>query len=206
MGMAMDEKRQRLPSETRRRELIDIAEKLCAERGVDSLKLREVARQAGISAPSIYNHFSSLDDLLAGVVDRHLATLAEAYEAVTDLAADEAMEKLSKMHVETFAAHPGAARLVLADFHTPNGIAALDKAERQIIRVNRLDRDLIRRGQKDGIFRQVNAHDVTIARIGMSLTLLSVRWFNTEDLSQDDLDRCASTVADFTLRMLRRDR
>ena len=193
---------QRFPTETRQRELLDIAEKLCAEQGPESLKLREVARQAGISAPSVYNHFASLDDLLAAIVARRMAELAEVYEEVQHLAADEAMQHVCRTHIEIFAANPGSTRLILADFHTPNGIEAVDKAEKDVDVVNDLDRALILRGQKEKVFRKVKPHDATMARIGMSLVLLSDRWFDSTQLTRREINGCAATVADFTLRLL----
>ena len=197
-----DNARQRFPTETRQRELLDIAERLCAEQGPECLKLREVARQAGISAPSVYNHFASLDDLLAALIARRMADLAEVYAEVANLPADEAMEQVCKTHVEIYAANPGSTRLILADFHTPHGIEAVDKAEDDVDVINDLDRDLILRGQKEKLFRKVKPHDVTIARIGMSLVLLSDRWFDSQQLTRREIKQCASTVADYTLRLL----
>ena len=157
-----------------------------------------------MAAASLYNHFSSLDDMLAGVVESLLGEMTEAYEKVADLPADEAMSTVVKAHVSAFAARPGAARIVLTDFNAPRGISAIDQVEAQIDHVYALDHELIQRGQKQKTFRKVNSNDVMLTRIGMTLMLLSDRWFETSDLTTRETQKVASTIADFTLRLLSR--
>ena len=201
--MAQAHSRLRYPSATRRRELLQIAETLCAEEGLEALKLREVARRAGMAPASIYNHFSSLDDLLAGVVDTLLGDMTNAYEEAADLPPDEAVLSIVKTHVAAFAARPGAARIVLTDFDKPQGITALDQVETRIEHIHALEKSLISRGFEQKLFREVNPHDVLLARIGMTLTLLSDRWYESPRLTDEETERVASTIAEFTLRILR---
>lgn len=61
--------------ETRRR-ILDAALHLVEEgRSPDALGLREVARAAGMAAPSIYNHFADMDELGLALVDDALIRL-----------------------------------------------------------------------------------------------------------------------------------
>jgi AcrR family transcriptional regulator len=54
-----------------RQRIIDAAmQLLAAGRGLDSLGLREVARQAELAAPSLYNHFADMDSLGLALVDQ----------------------------------------------------------------------------------------------------------------------------------------
>jgi AcrR family transcriptional regulator len=50
--------------------VLDAAELLFSERGFDGTGLREVAREAGIRAPSLYNHFPNKEALYAAVLER----------------------------------------------------------------------------------------------------------------------------------------
>jgi len=52
-----------------RRNLIDAALKLSAERGFASLSLREVAKHAGITPAAFYRHFHDLDELGLILID-----------------------------------------------------------------------------------------------------------------------------------------
>jgi AcrR family transcriptional regulator len=51
-----------------RRGLLDTAAKILEERGFEALTLPELARQAGVSAPTAYRYFRTLDDLLAALL------------------------------------------------------------------------------------------------------------------------------------------
>jgi AcrR family transcriptional regulator len=68
-----------------REEIIDAASRLLAG-GVRpaALSLRAVAREASITAPAIYAHFSGLDDLLAAVVERRFARFSRHLSAAVE--------------------------------------------------------------------------------------------------------------------------
>lgn len=54
-----------------RQKILDAAMQLLVSgRGLDSLGLREVARQAELAAPSLYNHFPDMDSLGQALVDQ----------------------------------------------------------------------------------------------------------------------------------------
>jgi AcrR family transcriptional regulator len=63
----------------RREQLLDIGRRLFAERGFEGTSIEEVAAQAGVSKPVVYEHFGGKEGLYAVVVDReveHLLTMA----------------------------------------------------------------------------------------------------------------------------------
>src|SRR6201988_2281454 len=54
----------------RREQLLDIGRPLFAERGFDGPSIEEIAAQAGVSKPAVYEHFGGKEGLYAVVVDR----------------------------------------------------------------------------------------------------------------------------------------
>jgi AcrR family transcriptional regulator len=58
--------------------ILDAAEALFAQRGYEGTSLREIARQAGIKQPGLYNYFENKQALYAAVLDRALAPMADA--------------------------------------------------------------------------------------------------------------------------------
>lgn len=54
----------------RREQLLDAATKVFAERGFHRSRVKEIAREAGVSEGTIYNYFEDKDALLIGVLDR----------------------------------------------------------------------------------------------------------------------------------------
>lgn len=62
-----------------RGEIVRAARRLLEQRGSeDALTLRGVAREAGLTAPSVYNHFSDLRAVLEAVIDEAFVEFDEA--------------------------------------------------------------------------------------------------------------------------------
>ena len=60
----------------RREQLLDIGRRLFAERGFDGTSIEEIAAQAGVSKPVVYEHFGGKEGLYAVVVDREVERLS----------------------------------------------------------------------------------------------------------------------------------
>ena len=59
----------------RREQLVNIARRLFAERGFEGTAIEEIAAQAGVSKPVVYEHFGGKEGLYAVVVDREVERL-----------------------------------------------------------------------------------------------------------------------------------
>jgi AcrR family transcriptional regulator len=59
----------------RRQQLLDVGRRLFAERGFEGTSIEEVAAQAGVSKPVVYEHFGGKEGLYAVVVDREVDRL-----------------------------------------------------------------------------------------------------------------------------------
>jgi AcrR family transcriptional regulator len=71
----------RVPRAVRAEQLLDLADRLFAERGFHGASMDELARRAGISKPVIYDHFGSKEQLFATCVRRTGEALAEQVAA-----------------------------------------------------------------------------------------------------------------------------
>lgn len=67
----------RVPRAVRSAQLLDLADRLFAERGFHGASMDELARRAGVSKPVIYDHFGSKERLFATCVRRTGEALAE---------------------------------------------------------------------------------------------------------------------------------
>jgi AcrR family transcriptional regulator len=67
----------RVPRAVRAEQLLDLAERLFAERGFHAASMDELARRAGVSKPVIYDHFGSKEQLFAACVRRTGEVLAD---------------------------------------------------------------------------------------------------------------------------------
>ncbi|MGZ6125809.1 MAG: TetR/AcrR family transcriptional regulator [Myxococcales bacterium] len=67
--------RQRLTGAERRLQLMAVARKAFAAHGYEATSIEEVALQAGVSKPIVYEHFGAKEGLYAAVVDREMDRL-----------------------------------------------------------------------------------------------------------------------------------
>jgi AcrR family transcriptional regulator len=75
----------------RREQLLDVGRRLFAERGLDGTSIEEIAAQAGVSKPVVYEHFGGKEGLYAVVVDREVDRFTSM--ATTLLSGEDTMEK-----------------------------------------------------------------------------------------------------------------
>ncbi len=59
-------------SETTRAAIIDSALRLFAEQGYETVRVEDIARAAGVSRATVYNHFAERDEILAALFERLL--------------------------------------------------------------------------------------------------------------------------------------
>lgn len=70
----------RLPAPARRQALVDVATRLFAARGYRSVTTADIAREAGVSEPILYRHFTSKRDLYVACLEESQRHLREKWE------------------------------------------------------------------------------------------------------------------------------
>jgi AcrR family transcriptional regulator len=120
-------RRRRLTAAARRTRILDAAERLFADAGYAGASIDRIADAAGVSAPVIYDHFSSKRELFAAVMERARDELTARGAAVMSL--DAPLEARVRAGIEAFFAYveekPAAARVLLV---THRGTAELQEA------------------------------------------------------------------------------
>ncbi|APE17357.1 TetR family transcriptional regulator [Mycobacterium sp. WY10] len=78
--------------------LVATAERLFAERGVDGVSLREIAREAGArNVMAVQYHFADRAGVLAAIADKHLPVVDARRDALLDAIEDEAKPSMRAM-------------------------------------------------------------------------------------------------------------
>jgi AcrR family transcriptional regulator len=103
-------------AEETRVELLDATMRVLLRRGVAGTRVSEIAREAGIQAGSIYNHFASKADLLMAAITAHAphvigdllagtsdASVLDAFRSVGTELADPAERTLGPVMLELIA-------------------------------------------------------------------------------------------------------
>lgn len=68
--MPLEPTKQELHSEEMKKRILDAAEKLFNEYGVDRVRIRDIAAQAGMTTGAIYHHYKNKDELLLKIFER----------------------------------------------------------------------------------------------------------------------------------------
>lgn len=125
-----------------RERLIDAAERLFAQQGLEAVTLRQLAAEVGVSPMTPYRYFADKDAILAAVraraFNRHAAALEAAYDSAGgDLAAASAA--VGAAYVDFAFEHPEAYKLMFdltqpSEGDYPELIAAADRSRRTMTR------------------------------------------------------------------------
>lgn len=67
-------------TETKRNEIIEAALKVCAEHGFERAKIKDIARAAGIGKGTVYEYFTSKEELFAEMLRFSIVRLREGME------------------------------------------------------------------------------------------------------------------------------
>ena len=83
------------PAIVRKSELLDTAMRLFATKGYDNTSISDVIAAVGVSKGAFYHHFTSKEQLLAGLAARYAASAAKRAQSVLDDPTLDAFERLS---------------------------------------------------------------------------------------------------------------
>jgi len=109
----------RVPAQARSRRtvrrILDAAEAIVGESGVDAATTRGIAERAGVAAPSLYRFFADRDEILDAVLERMLrdldAHVEEAEQAFTGNSVEAFVRLEIDVHVSYYEEHPSYAKL-----------------------------------------------------------------------------------------------
>ncbi|TJZ79707.1 TetR/AcrR family transcriptional regulator [Rhodococcus oryzae] len=114
----------------RRRQLLQAAARLIAERGFAGVRLEDLGSAVGISGPAVYRHFPNKEALLVELLVDISRRLLEGGTAVDDAAStpDEALAGLIEFHLDFALGEPDLIRVQDRD------LESLPAAERRQVR------------------------------------------------------------------------
>ncbi len=99
-----------------RGKIVDAALGLIDEEGLAALSTRRLAGRLGVSGPSLYNHFATMDDLLEAVADLVISQVDLSALDERDLPWHEALRRWARSYRGALAAHPN---LIQVAVHGP---------------------------------------------------------------------------------------
>ncbi len=97
-----------------RQRILDAADQLFGEVGLDAAATRDIAERSGVNKALIHYHFSTKDDLLVAVLDRYYARLTVTLERALmgDAVARDRLVSVVEAYVDFLGANPGFFRII----------------------------------------------------------------------------------------------
>ncbi|MFV0257994.1 MAG: TetR/AcrR family transcriptional regulator [Acidimicrobiales bacterium] len=163
----------------RRKELLEIAARVFAQKGIATATVRDIAQEAGILSGSLYHHFTSKEEMVAEIIADGPSTIHGDHDSVTRRAGVDATATLRSCVLDAVtwvAHHPDIARILRNDAQYVKETPALAEAEtnRQANRL--LWIEVVDHGIANGEFRPDLDADVAV-RAMWDGVLASIRWF-----------------------------
>jgi len=109
--------RVRSSTEERQRQIIDAARKIIATRGMEDLRIRDLAKEVGISEAAIYRHFLSKKDILLWLIDDIERTLLDTVDRAASEKSEplESLENVLKAHLSYAEQRRGVSLIVISE-------------------------------------------------------------------------------------------
>lgn len=136
----------------RRKEILDVAERLFVTKGYDNASTNDILAEIGIARGTLYYHFSSKEDILDALIDRILESLLANVRAVAEDESIPVLERFTRAvlagNVDTDAGH-----MVVEQVHKPQNALMHQKMTERILKgLNPLFVKIVRDGIAQGIF------------------------------------------------------
>src|SRR6266516_3385719 len=195
---ASSPKRDRYHHGDLRRSLIVAGREVLAEKGVEALGLREVARRAKVSQAAPYHHFASKAELVSAIVQHGFEDFAGALRAGADAVGGGALQRLTGMglaYVRFAVANPNLFRLLfrpelrggMREGPAAEAMARAGSAAYQVFL------DAVTAAVEEGSV-QGSAADVAVAALSIVHGLSTLLVDGPVDLSQRSPDKLARVV------------
>jgi AcrR family transcriptional regulator len=184
--------------------ILAVAEELVAKHGVHGFRLRDVAAQLGVQIPSLYNHFKSRDDLLAGLAAQ-LSTEGIAAAAAVRVPGEGPLEtyrRAARAYAAYLYKRPAAARISLWQI-SQEGVEAAGWERNAALEseFHRRARDVFERGVRAGAIRAIRFEQYHTQLLwGVASQSLFLPY--DRKLKRVPLKRLQDEVEDFVVRLL----
>ena len=178
-------------------ERLDGAAQVFADHGFDQTRIEQLAEATGIPRATLYYYFAGKEDILAWLLRRMLAEMAEAVAvaAAGPGTARDRLEAVLRAKVEVQARHPATCRALMADLgragRIPEIAAAIQEAFHQPVR------RLLAAGETDGSLRPVGDPETTASAVYGAITMAGAHYLVADN--RLDPERVATEVTTFIL-------
>jgi len=166
--------------------------------GFEGTSMRQIASAVGIQPASLYNHYSSKEEILWAIVQRSLDTILTGQERAlaSEASTVERLRAFVRMHIRFHAEENASARVVNSNLSSLSKRHYALTVKKRAIYEHRF-RELLRSGVTEGLFAITNPKITSYAILEMGMGVAT--WFSDE--GELDVDDLLSLYEELALRM-----
>jgi len=159
--------------------ILEVAERLFADKGFDAVSIKEIAQQAGTSKANVFHHFKSKEGLYLAVLKMACSRSAEALHAAKRRTPDNAVDQMSNFftcHLKSLLEQPRSARLIQREL-MENGEKRGKRVAREVFAetFSKLV-NLVREAQAQGMVRsEIDASLLAFLLVGANVVFFETR-------------------------------
>ncbi|GER94022.1 TetR/AcrR family transcriptional regulator [hot springs metagenome] len=169
----------RLSRDLRRKQIVEAALTIIANKGVSSLTTASIARKVGISESNLYRHFNSKDEIFQDAVEKIREGLLQninAVSAMTDADANERLRMLFVFHLDYIEKNKGIPRLIFSEEVHIGNRKLKDRLLSVINLYSAKLESFVKEGQEKGLIKKdIECHAISLMFIGM-IQILTMKW------------------------------
>ncbi len=161
----------------RQQQIVEIAIKLIADKGIQNLTTKNIAFKIGISEPALYRHFSSKLEILKAVIAYFQIKMQPALEKLKEsLISLNKIESFMLEHLKIINLNPDFAKVIFSEANFQNEENLILKMNNMMNQSHKILETIVHSGQKkDEIRTDINSLSIVRMIIG-SMRLLVTQW------------------------------
>ncbi|MDO4466707.1 MAG: TetR/AcrR family transcriptional regulator [Bacillota bacterium] len=165
----------------RRKEILDVAEKLFCSNGYDNTSTNDILAVIGIARGTLYYHFKSKEDILDGIIERIIQGIEKK---VSKIALNEEMPVLERFTQAILNANVDneVGNMVIEQVHKPQNALMHQKMENTLLKA--ISPYLVKI-IKDGIAQGIMHSDYPEELIEMTLSYANQAFDDANDISEE---------------------
>lgn len=182
--------------------IIEAAETIVRDEGIEALGLRRLGRDLGVTAPALYGYVENLEDLKRALAERQFGALMARFEQVEARAPEKRVRALSRAYIDYSLDEPNLFKLLF--IYPPDiGGTGVEHELPVATKVFMAAAEPLEQGIVSGIFAPYEATEAALtvwAAVHGCATALSLDF----GFDRDTVERLIDNVLDMVIAGLRR--
>ena len=161
----------------RQQQIVETAIKIIANKGIQNLTTKNIAKEIGISEPALYRHFNSKLEILKAVISYFQIKMQPASERLNNVSNSiKKIEKFMLEHLKIISNNPDFAKVIFSEANFQNEEDLMLKMNNMMNHSHKILETIVQSGQKKNEIRS-NISSLSIIRMVIgSIRFLIIQW------------------------------